>query len=84
MKKQERYIATEQLLQAVNELGLRQDWIANQVGLPKSTFSRVVRGLRPVDREIAEQISTVLRVPFFVAFELPIRDGSMQEGSIAA
>ena len=83
MEKHERYFATEHLLVAVSDLGLRQDWIAEQVKMPKSSLSRVLRGLRAVDRQKAEDISTLLRVPFFVGWMLPIRSEETREGIAA-
>lgn len=71
MEKQERVIATEYLHPTLGELGIRQDWLARQVGLSAPQLNRVLLGKRTTSRTTAEQVCALLRVPFFVAWKLP-------------
>jgi transcriptional regulator with XRE-family HTH domain len=80
MKDKERFLAKPELAQALREQGLRHDWVAAQVGISESLLSRVLRRQRTVSGEVAMRIVGLLRVPFFVAFELPIRRNEDRTG----
>jgi len=69
MDEEPRYIATN-LGKLLESEGLKQSWIARQLGVSKSLMSKVVSGDRSVDQASAEQISFLVGVPLFLLFEL--------------
>jgi transcriptional regulator with XRE-family HTH domain len=45
------------------DLGLKQNWVARQIGIDKATFSRIVHGRSALDARKIERLAGVLRVP---------------------
>ena len=60
----------------IRERGLKQRWLAEQLGVHESMLSKWLSGNRPLPREMAERIAEVLAVPvtefFSCAHDLPI------------
>ncbi|WP_436664244.1 helix-turn-helix transcriptional regulator [Alicyclobacillus acidoterrestris] len=48
------------LKEALRERGLKQDWVASQVGLNKDTMSRLVNGKHIPNLRTAQKIARVL------------------------
>lgn len=56
----------------IHAQGLRQNWLASKLGISEAMLSRMITGSRNVPEPIANQLVTILRVPFDMAFDLPI------------
>lgn len=78
MNENDRYTTTN-LATTLEQKGVKQSWIARQVGVSTSFVSKVVAGDRTVDRSTAERISTLLGVPLFLLFELQKRSNTDSE-----
>lgn len=82
MNEAPRYTATN-LSDTLDAKGLKQSWIARQVGISKSLMSKIAAGDRTVDAETGTRIAELVGVPFFLVFELRQRS-EMQSQSEAA
>jgi transcriptional regulator with XRE-family HTH domain len=51
------------LQELIRERGLKQRWLAEQLGVHESEFSRWVLGVRPLSAERAQRIAEILDVP---------------------
>lgn len=69
MNEAPRYTATN-LADTLDSKGLKQTWIARQLGISKSLMSKVAAGDRTVDAETGTRIAELVGVPFFLLFEL--------------
>lgn len=78
MNEEPRYIATN-LGKSLESKGLKQSWIARQLGVSKSLMSKVVSGDRSVDQMTAEKIAALVGVPLFLLFELRQRSKTESE-----
>lgn len=57
------YVSHMELQTLILELGLKQNWVARQIGIDKATFSRIVHGRSALDARKIETLASVLRVP---------------------
>ena len=51
------------LRQIIRERGLKQNWIAEKIGIPESHFSEVVRGKRRMPLEKVVPLAELLQIP---------------------
>jgi hypothetical protein len=70
-----RYVATN-LAAVLDGQGRMRSWLAGRVGVSESSVSKIVAGMRTVDRDLGEAIAAALDVPFFVLFALRDRSES--------
>lgn len=54
---------------ALDEQGLRRDWVATNAGISPSLLTRIIKGERTASREVADRLAAILRTPFFVLWE---------------
>jgi lambda repressor-like predicted transcriptional regulator len=81
------YLATDQLKIRIREQGRNSRWIAKQLGLSESHFSRVLSGERWVAEHHARLVASLLGVDFFVLWKVATstnRLPSEQQGVPAA
>jgi len=50
------------LRQIIVDRGLKQKWVAGQIGITESHFSEVVRGIRKLPLEKVEPLAVLLKV----------------------
>lgn len=46
--------------QLIRAKGLKQNWIANQIGIPAPRFSLMMTGQKPVPDDVARKLATTL------------------------
>lgn len=47
----------------IRERGLRQNWVADQLGMGQGHFSEIVRGIKPFPSEKIEELAGIIRHP---------------------
>jgi antitoxin component HigA of HigAB toxin-antitoxin module len=65
-----RYLATEHLRETLVQQGRKASWLCLNLGVSKTLMSLVLSRQRSLGHQEAEQVSTLLGVPFSVLFEL--------------
>lgn len=59
-----RYLATPMLSKVIDEQGRRRVWMGQQIGISRSSVSRVLSGERTVAERDARRWATILGTPF--------------------
>jgi plasmid maintenance system antidote protein VapI len=72
---EERFIATG-LKNLLREEGRQQSWLARRLGISQAHTHRIVHGQKTINRQRAEEISTLLGAPLSVLFDLHRRTES--------
>ncbi len=78
-----RYIA-QNLGSTLDAQGRKRRWLAHQVGVSESLISKVIAGERTVDHALAERITAIVGIPFFLLFDLHERNESVSQAEHAA
>ena len=74
MKRQDvsrRYFATDELRLQIDRQGRRSDWLAQQLGVSKGFFSKVVSRQKSISEADARVLTALLSGDFGVLFEFP-------------
>jgi predicted XRE-type DNA-binding protein len=58
-----RYEGGMNIRQMIRERGLKQAWVASQIGIGEAHFSEIARGIKRLPIEKAQPLADVLQVP---------------------
>lgn len=83
MNTEQRFLTTC-LSEYLRARGVKQRWLADQVGVHEMQVSRWVRGISPISDEHAARVALVLGVPRSFLFTVPFGTKTVTEERLSA